>query len=172
MALCLPALLLLSYFKAIPPDVATQAGTLLVAAFMAALGFSGGMAKLAGPLAQVLGALVSPTATTETTVAESTGSTTTTLARKVIKAMPLPIILILLSGCTDMPVISPAAVQDISDAVCTELEANQQTDTVYVQFVCSIVDPTGKAPPKSFKVRMAKTSAAKAACVPTGKPAP
>jgi hypothetical protein len=66
------------------------------------------------------------------------------------------------------------AVTDISDAVCTELEANLQPDPAWVQFICSQV-PKGGGAPRTFKVKVSKTTAKAFAvdhCPSTGKVSP
>lgn len=68
------------------------------------------------------------------------------------KLAPLFLLLVGCSAATTQTLIA-----DISDAVCTELEANQQTDTSAVQFICSVADPKGGAP-KTFKVSVKKDS--------------
>lgn len=64
-----------------------------------------------------------------------------------------------LSGCNgQFPVISPVAVTDLTNAICSELEANQQTDTSAVQFVCSLLGTDGK-PAVNLIVSVPKSAA-------------
>jgi hypothetical protein len=69
-------------------------------------------------------------------------------------------VVIAVTACSAQQTAATATVvQDVSDAVCQELDANLQNEPAWLQFVCTAVDKQGN--PHQFKVKMSVATAKK-----------